>query len=187
MVFTVHELGGLLLTKVVPTFIHYPFPIVNGSEYERVFRRSPMARHKQLKISFDATIWDEPVITANYEVQRFFLERVGASAHANRPASFHTKITEYLLKNAYHGIPSLEEVSGNFNMTPRSLQRRLREEGTTFQQAIDSARKTLALHYLSSGHYRVKEISSLLGYNEISAFSRAFKRWTGKAPMTYSA
>jgi AraC-like DNA-binding protein len=41
------------------------------------------------------------------------------------------------------------------------------------------------LHYLESGQYQMKEISSILGYNEVSAFSRAFKRWTGRAPMEY--
>jgi AraC-like DNA-binding protein len=45
----------------------------------------------------------------------------------------------------------------------------------------------LAIHFLESGKYQVKEISTMLGYNELSAFSRAFKRWTGKTPVTYQA
>jgi len=46
---------------------------------------------------------------------------------------------------------------------------------------------SLAIHYMKAGSYQLKEISYLLGYNELSAFSRAFKRWTGKAPLQYDA
>jgi AraC-like DNA-binding protein len=94
------------------------------------------------------------------------------------------RIRSFLLANAYLGIPSLEQLAANFNTSPRSLQRKLQEEGVTYQEVADSIRKSLALHYLSSGS-PVKEISYILGYNELSAFSRAFKRWTGRTPVTY--
>lgn len=186
MVFTVHELNGFLLRKVTPTTISYAFPINAHSEYERIFRCIPVTKHNELKISFDASFADEPIITANFEHQRFFLEKVAAS-HPASASSFQARIMDYLLRNAYHGIPSLDDVAANYNITPRSLQRRLQEEGTSFQQTVDTVRKNLATHYLESGKYKVKEISSLLGYNELSAFSRAFKRWTGKTPIDYSA
>jgi AraC-like DNA-binding protein len=94
---------------------------------------------------------------------------------------------DYLMENSYTGLHSLEDVASNFNMTARSLQRRLQDESVTFQQITESVRKSLALHYLESGKYQIKEISAMLGYNEISAFSRAFKRWTGKAPVEFRA
>ena len=86
------------------------------------------------------------------------------------------------MKNAYLGTASLEEMASYFNVSPRSLQRKLKEEDVTYQELADEVRKSLALHYISSGSYYVKEVSYMLGYNELSAFSRAFKRWTGKAP-----
>lgn len=187
MVFTTHELAGFLLRKITPIFIHYPFAVKDQKQYERIFQGAPIKKDEVLKIGFDASIWNEPIITANYEVQRFFLDRISTSNPSSNVSSFQGRIMEYLLKNAYHGVPSLEDVAANFNMTSRSLQRRLQQEGTTFQQTADAIRKTLALHYLESGNYKVKEVSNLLGYNEISAFSRAFKRWTGKAPVSYSA
>ncbi|MGV3557324.1 helix-turn-helix domain-containing protein [Larkinella arboricola] len=95
------------------------------------------------------------------------------------------RIRSYLLTNAYLGVPTLEQMAANFNTSPRSLQRKLQDEGVTYQQVADSIRKSLALNYLSSGTYPVKEISYILGYNELSAFSRAFKRWTGTTPGHY--
>jgi len=58
----------------------------------------------------------------------------------------------------------------------------LYEEGVSFQQLADSVRRSIAMHYLQSGNFPLKEVSHILGYNELSAFTRAFKRWTGKTP-----
>jgi AraC-like DNA-binding protein len=102
-----------------------------------------------------------------------------------RPPSLKDRLLRYLRSNAYLGLPTLEAVAANFALSPRSLQRKLQEEGVSYQQLVDEVRKSLALQYLASGQYPLKEISYILGYNETSAFSRAFKRWTGAAPMRY--
>ena len=80
---------------------------------------------------------------------------------------------------------SLEAVASNFNMSFRSLQRRLKEEGITFLEIVEKVRKNLAIHYLSSEQLQIKDIAYTLGYNEPSAFLRAFKRWTGETPTSY--
>jgi len=65
------------------------------------------------------------------------------------------------------------------------MQRKLKEEGINFQQVADEVRKSLAINYLKAGEYPVKQVSYMLGYNELSAFTRTFKRWTGITPGTY--
>ena len=178
-----HELDGFLLRKIEPLRVTLPYSAVNG-EYHRVFRCVPQQGiHYQMEL--DASYWNEPIITANYDLQKHLLTMV--SIKRNPSDSFQVKVMEYLTRNAYLGIFTLEDVAANFNITPRSLQRRLQQESTTFQQIADAVRKSIALHYIESGKYQLKEISSILGYNEVSAFSRAFKRWTGQAPMEYLA
>jgi len=76
----------------------------------------------------------------------------------------------------------LEAVAKRLGMTGRSLQRRLRDEGTVFQTLRDELRKDLADRYLGQG-MSFAEISFLLGFSEPSAFFRAFKRWTGLTPF----
>ena len=189
MVFTIHELNGFLLTRIQPDTVTYPYKLSHAGEYERVFRTKSIANSSEYSVTFPSKYWDEPIITANYEIQQLFLEKVrlSSSEHRADEISFQVKILDYLMKNSYLGILTLEDVAANFNMSPRSLQRRLQEESTTFQQLADSVKKSLAIHYLQSGKHQIKEISSILGYNELSAFSRAFKRWTGKPPMDYHA
>lgn len=188
MVFTTHELNGLLLEKIIPTSVKYPYKVSELKEYERVFHKS-VKKADVYSVELKNSYWDLPILTASYELQKFFLQKVSAaSGDPLLPSiSFQVKILDYLMKNAYMGILSLEDVAANFNITARTLQRKLQEEGVTFQQLADSARKSLAIHFLESGKYQVKEISNMLGYNELSAFSRAFKRWTGKTPVTYQA
>jgi AraC-like DNA-binding protein len=76
----------------------------------------------------------------------------------------------------------VESVAKALGLTVRSLQRRLKDEGTSFQAVREDVRRTLAQRYLDDG-LAIAEISFLLGFSEPSAFFRAFKRWTGMTPI----
>ncbi len=76
----------------------------------------------------------------------------------------------------------VEAIAKRLGMASRSLQRRLRDEGTTFAVVRETVRKELAQRYLTDG-FTIAEISFLLGFSEPSAFFRAFKRWTGSTPL----
>jgi AraC-like DNA-binding protein len=79
------------------------------------------------------------------------------------------------------------KVAEQLFMTDRTLQRRLHQSGTTFKQLLTEVRNELAEHYLREGRYSLSEISYLLGFSELSAFSRAFKRWKGVPPSAWRA
>lgn len=186
MVFTVHELDGLLLQKIQPKAARFPYVVSNIAEYERVLRCKPTKRAGEYSLEFDKKYWDETILSANYELQSLLLKKVQSiPEQAADTQSLQARIYNYLLTNAYLGIISLEQMAANFNISPRSLQRKLREEGVKYQDIADAVRKSLAMHYMSSGNYPLKEVSYMLGYNELSAFTRAFKRWTGDTPGSY--
>jgi AraC-like DNA-binding protein len=67
-------------------------------------------------------------------------------------------------------------------MSVRSLQRRLKTLGTSFQKLLDLTRRELAQNYIRDMETDLSEIAFMLGFSEHSAFSRAFKRWTGRSP-----
>lgn len=186
MAYTLHELDGLVLERIQPLRIKMPFDAAQAAEYQRVLRCETIKQSAEYLIEFDKAYWDTPILTANYELQSLLLQKTGTmEQNLHNIPSLRTRLSSYLLANAYLGIPSLEELAANFNVSARTLQRRLQEEGLNYQQLAESVRKSLALHYLASGNYPVKEISYILGYNELSAFTRAFKRWTGRSPANY--
>jgi len=80
------------------------------------------------------------------------------------------------------GEPSLEAVAEQQGLSAWSLQRRLRDENTSFSAQVDAVRKEMATQYLRQPHLSVSEMALLLGYSEVSAFSRAFRRWFGCSP-----
>lgn len=189
MVFTVHELDGLLLTKVKPDRVNIPFDAKDKNEFERVFRCSPTKKKDEYSLMFSKHYLNQPIINANYELQKTLLQKIQETASPTLQAAalWKDKVFQYIMAHGYLNLLSLEDVASNFNMSARTLQRKLQDEGVSFQQVADAVRKSLAIHYMQSGNYQIKEISIMLGYNELSAFSRAFKRWTGKAPISYQA
>lgn len=184
MVFVVHEMDGLLLRKIKPVAVRLPYQLENATEYARVFRCVVERSAAEYGLVFDREYQREPLLTANYDIQQALLRKVNEGV-AVREGELGDKIRHYLLTNAYLGIPSLNEIAANFNVSPRTLQRKLKDEGISYQDVADEVRKSLAIHYLEEGGYPVKEISYMLGYNELSAFTRAFKRWTGRTPLSF--
>jgi len=82
------------------------------------------------------------------------------------------------------GSRPLNQVANSIHLSPRTLQRRLCEEGATFQQLIDEVREHLACRKIDEGK-ALSEIAAGLGYASIPPFLRAFKRWTGTTPGAY--
>jgi len=83
------------------------------------------------------------------------------------------------------GQTSLAALAAAHHTSPRSLQRRLAEQGTSFQQLLDNTRQHLAERHLMDAKLDLAEIALLLGYSEQSAFTRAFRTWTGLAPAQW--
>ena len=186
LAFVMHEVDGLVLQRIKPKRVMLPYDAAEFSEYERILRCKPIEKADEYALEFDDRYWNEPILTANYELQSVLLQKASVMSDTiEERQPLKERICTYLLANAYLGIPTLEGIAANFNTSARSLQRKLQEEGVTYQQLADSIRKSLAVYYLESGKYPVKEVSYILGYNELSAFTRAFKRWTGTTPVSY--
>jgi AraC-like DNA-binding protein len=66
-----------------------------------------------------------------------------------------------------------------------TLQRSLREEGTSYQAVLDATRRDMAIRYLTKTTLRADEIASVLAYRDANSFSRSFRRWTGQAPVAF--
>jgi AraC-like DNA-binding protein len=186
MVMVVHELDGLLLEKIIPQAVYMPYTPEDIDEYKRVLRCAPVKRANRYELKFPDRYWNTSILTANYELQSLLLQKVSKLPQPKAGTqTLHIRIYNYLLANSYLGVVSLNDIAANFNMSSRSLQRRLKEEQTSFQDIADEVRQALAKYYMASGNYALKDISWMLGYNELSAFTRAFKRWTGQSPQAY--
>ena len=83
--------------------------------------------------------------------------------------------------------PDLDTVARHLHMSPQTLRRHLREEGSSFQELKDHLRRDLAIYHLGRDDLAIQDIAEQLGFSEPSAFHRAFKKWTGLTPGAYRA
>ena len=83
------------------------------------------------------------------------------------------------------GYPSLETIAEELGQSVSAIQRALAFEGLSYKDLIESTRRELAMLYLKQVHMSLSEIAFLLGYSELSAFSRAFRRWHGVSPRDF--
>jgi AraC-like DNA-binding protein len=97
-------------------------------------------------------------------------------------SGFAGQIRRRLSEQQQGAYPRVEALADEFNMSSRTLLRRLREEGVTYQALLDEARKEAAEWYLLKTRVPVEAIAEQLGYVDASGFSRAFRRWFGKPP-----
>lgn len=86
---------------------------------------------------------------------------------------------------APQGMPELEQVSRELRLSPRVFYRRLAEQGLNFRELREAALRQLAEMHLRDERLTLADVGELLGYSEQSAFSRAFKRWTGESPLQW--
>lgn len=82
-------------------------------------------------------------------------------------------------------LPGSAEVSQRLGVSVSTLRRQLLEEGNSFQQLKDDCRRAAAMQYLASPDLSFSEVAGLLGFDEVSAFFRAFRRWTNMTPSEY--
>ncbi|MGH1372406.1 MAG: AraC family transcriptional regulator ligand-binding domain-containing protein [Cellvibrionaceae bacterium] len=79
----------------------------------------------------------------------------------------------------------IEKVAEHLCMSKRTVQRRLQEDGTNFKDLVNSVRREQAVQLLKNAHYSLAEVGAMLGYSQLSAFSRSFKRWYGVSPQIW--
>jgi AraC-like DNA-binding protein len=92
------------------------------------------------------------------------------------------KVEAVLLPQLHTGEVSADGIARSLGFSRQTLFRRLKSEGATYEQVLDTLRHRMAMRYLTGAKVSVNETAYLVGFSEPAAFSRAFKRWTGKSP-----
>jgi AraC-like DNA-binding protein len=97
------------------------------------------------------------------------------------------RVREGLVDDLRSGPANMRATARRLGMGVATLRRRLEEEGTTFSDIVDDVRRKLAERHLSVSSPTVSEVAFLLGFSDVRAFGRAFRRWTGQSPTEYRA
>lgn len=128
---------------------------------------------------------DRPLPTSNNELATTCDAILAKQLAELDNSDLESRCKAWLLEQLTSGEPSEEALARAMGMSPRTLQRKLGELGLSYKGVLEKTRYDLALRYLDDPGKSVTDITFLLGFSEQSAFTRAFKRWSGRAPTAY--
>jgi AraC-like DNA-binding protein len=105
---------------------------------------------------------------------------------SREPESFSRQVSHLIARRIGHGPIGLPTIAAELGLPPRSFQRRLAEERTSFRRLVRDQRRSIAESLIKNHTTTVTSVAHTLGYAETAVLSRAFKSWTGKSPRTYA-
>jgi AraC-like DNA-binding protein len=157
----------------------------SDAEHARLFEAPVDFAQPVDALVFAASHLDLPLVSASPRAVRH-LDRLLDELLASRPerSALAEQVRAALAADLRSG-PSLDDVAARLGITPRSLQRRLRAEGSSFLDLLDELRRELSQRYLAEAELSLAEVAFALGFAEQSAFQRAFRRWMGTTPAEW--
>jgi AraC-like DNA-binding protein len=160
-----------------------PFDV---SELHRVFNAPATFGREQNALVIEAELCERQIPAADarlYPIMQRYLD--DALEELPPEDDFLQCVRRAVGESIRHGDPTLTQVARRLALGARTLQRRLGDYGVDFKGLIDDTRRRFALRHLADPEITLTEVAYLLGYSEVSAFNRAFKRWTGSTPSDH--
>ena len=139
----------------------------------------------ETKIQFSKNAFDQPLATANPELARMNDQIVINYLKQFDKKNISLQVRALIIEKLNDGTPNQNTIADQLNMSLRNLQRKLKHEGTSYQQILHNIRSELSKQYLRGSNRSITEVGFLLGFSEPGNFSRAFRRWEGISPYEY--
>lgn len=160
-------------------------PPPQAERYTALFRCPVEFGAGRIAIWFAPDAFERPLPDANAELARHNDEVVLRYLARFDRDNTGARVRAALIELLPGGEPSAQKVAESLHFSLRSLQRKLAEEDTSFEQLLQQTRHELARSYLQNPRYSIGEITFLLGFTDASAFARAFRRWDGGTPSEF--
>jgi AraC-like DNA-binding protein len=151
--------------------------------YEAHFRCAVKFKSNQNALIFSWADMELPFVTYNADLLAAVAPQLEAELREQVAQKTFSEQAKGILKRLLAGQrPGLDDLARELHLSTRTLQRRLTEQGITFQRLLEDARRELARHYLLHSSRELSETAYLLGYEDANSFFRAFHHWDGTSP-----
>lgn len=171
---------------MIPQLVVVPAPPRGTKHLAEVeaWLRARVERGDTTLVRFSRLDATRPFLTANAGMWDFFEPELRRRLNdLSGDATLGAKVRAALIELLPAGSGSARSVARQLGISTRTLQRRLGDEGITFQALLADLREQLARHYLTESTLSLTEIAFLVGYDNPSSFHRAFNQWTGATPL----
>jgi len=151
--------------------------------YEAHFRCPVKFKTSHNALIFSKSDMDLPFVTYNADLLATVAPQLEAELSEQLAQKTFSEQAKGILKQLLAGQrPAIQDLARELHLSTRTLQRRLTDQGITFQRLLDEARRELAHHYLLHSARELNETAYLLGYEDANSFFRAFHHWEGTSP-----
>ncbi|AFH61460.1 AraC family transcriptional regulator [Paenibacillus caseinilyticus] len=190
MASSIYHLIGRLSHRKVPLagveFMHEA--PADTAPYLPVFGVEPRFGRAETVLRMSREVMDYPILYSDPKLRGMFEAIAEETRSRLAPGKlFSDRVYHWMMKCMPVQFPTLQETAESFEMSARTLQSKLKEENTSYNELSAVVRKELAISYLKQPGYSVGDIAYLLHFSEPSAFQNAFKKWTGVTPGQYRA
>lgn len=166
--------------------VRFPFAAPrHAADYTLIYTEHARFGGAALVAQFDAAVLELPVRRDAADLEAFLEGAPGKIAVLYRRDRQVARALRELLARSLSEAPSFDAAARALKLAPRTLHRRLREEGTSFREVKSALRREAALARLQKTRQSIADIAADLGFSEPSAFFRAFQSWTGEAPSAH--
>jgi AraC-like DNA-binding protein len=164
--------------KIYPVHVRFAYPARSVGEYEHLFHSPIHFNSKNNTVTFRKEDLRLPVISYDQSLFEFFNKTLEVKLNSlTDQQQIFDKIKHIIIHQFKGRAPSIEIMASNLNMAPRSLQRKLKEEGISYRDIVNDLKKELAQAIMQKSGFRVGEVAEILGYADSSSFRKAYKQW----------
>lgn len=188
VMFNLHRFSSWMVRRHLPLIavnLKYPAP-AHAQEYRRLFLGQAVFFNKpRTEIIFHRSLTELPIEQTEQSLHRFLQHPSLVLLIQQYKEKSWTDQVRMIVNRHLIDTPGINEIAERLHLHPQTLRRRLAQEGTTFNELKTQCRHDTALYYLGRSNLSIESISQRTGFSESSAFTRAFKSWTGMTPQDY--
>jgi len=170
-------------TRISPLRVELVQPRAHVKTIERHFGCPVLSGAPQNAIVFRAADAERPFVTRNAELLAMLAPQFEEELRQeSKDENFLERVRIAIQQKLTGQRPTIEDIADALHVSARTMQRRLQEEGSSFQRVLEEARHQPPRHYLNNSVLELNEAAYLLGYNDSNSFVRAFRSWEGIPP-----
>ncbi len=181
----IRQLLGRELARAEIELAYYPE--VEGEVYDRYLRVPVSFGQSANRLIGPQNIMEAPLQAAGVATAPAYLKQCELLLRQMESAGGYESGVRRLLLSSRGRFPAAPDVARSLNLSERTLRRRLRDEGTSYQGIVNDVRNHLAKQYLIDTELSVADIGTLVGFEDLSNFRHAFQKWNGVSPSRFRA
>ena len=185
MSFIANAIRGLSGKRFAPRLVEFSHGMfAEARRHQQFFDGEVQFERRENRMHFSRRVLQYPVLSADPALLEALVYYLDSRLQLrSEEEDLQAKVEHLITVSLSEGLPDLSRIASQLGMSGRTLQRKLAERNLVFSEMLEAVCRSIAREYILHTDYSVTDIAMMLGYTDLSSFSRAYKRWTGVGPQ----